>query len=375
MKILLTILLIFVLTGCSNSVSVNNDNFGADDKKLKATSDKILDYKKIKNKNGEDIVKYSYLSDVEVEVGTIKNKGKDLIEDVSKREKNARMYQDGEETVAQIYGSKAFLKDNGVWKHTEVATSTISDFESETEYTVAKNKKHTLFGIRTAWAASPESIYASSGDGDIFTTQSTWDATHDATDGATTDIVGNIVYVYSQKLASTYRIRRGFLPFNTSIIPDDATIVATSSIYAYPTNIQDNDNDGDDFIVFAESERTSTSTLAVGDYSKVVTDIDNIIELTERIDLSDMTVDQYEPFALNSTGFTIINKTGWTNFMGLEGHDVVDSAVVPEAISGVFFSSSEETGTGQDPYIVVTYTEAPVADTTFYEPLQFGVVD
>jgi len=61
--------------------------------------------------------------------------------------------------------------------------------------------------------------------------------------------------------------------------------------------------------------------------------------------------------------------------MSLEGHDVVDSEIATVVLNGVFFYSSDETGTSKDPYIVITYTEAPVADATFYEPLMMGVIE
>ena len=156
-------------------------------------------------------------------------------------------------------------------------------------------------------------IYATAGDGAISKNSTTWDAAHDATSGTASSTATTAVVNSGKNATGQFTISRGFLAFDTSTIPDDAT-VTSATLKTYVQSKTNNDNDGDDFITIVQGSQASSSTLAGSDYDNAgsVNTPTEGIATTERKDITSIATNAYLSFSLNSTGQGFISKTGNT---------------------------------------------------------------
>ncbi len=305
------------------------------------------------------VMGYSYISNKEAPI--------EFNEIIEKRTANSKTYKTNDPFKFRtiIYAGESFYKEaDNKWYEIERATTTINAFNTQT----------TSLFKRILGSVYAQSITASStaGDGWCETPYNTnWDIPHDAANcngGYTTytDTL-NEVYSISNTAATGYKIVRGFLPFDTSAIPSNATITS-STLKIYITGTNDDDNDGDDFIVLVQTSQASSATLISDDYDQVGA-INNPSEGSNRIDIGNITTSAYNSWILNATGTPWIKKSGETSNCGTtagitclglrEGHDVVDSPIAIGAglvISRIKWSSLEATGTTQDPLLEITYT-------------------
>jgi glucuronoarabinoxylan endo-1,4-beta-xylanase len=199
-----------------------------------------------------------------------------------------------------------------------------------------------------------EYYYSDMGDGDARGwTGGSWDLTRNASVSPSADYISTTITVGSGSSGNDHNIIRGFLPIDTSAIPDNASITS-AVLKLYPTFIQDNDNDGNDFlVVVGPTSQSSASQITTDDFDQCGS-VNNPQELSSRIDYNNFVAGQYNDIVLNNSGIAAINKTGIT-FLGLrEGHDVLNDPV--DDTNWFIFSSSNEAGTSQDPYLEVTYT-------------------
>ncbi|MCL9972058.1 MAG: hypothetical protein NBV63_01450 [Candidatus Pacebacteria bacterium] len=284
--------------------------------------------------------------------------------------------------TSTFFAQPAFAQDvDGSWRYLEYATTTQEAF---------RNRSQTLFEriaeslVRTAYADSV-SPFSGAGDGDVYNQdiQDTggfgvpscdWGTVRSASDGVSVDSTGlgfsvftQAQYEYTPFNSGTceYTIVRGFVPFNTSSIPDGATISAASlSVYIYLK--VDSDNDGLDYITVSTSTQATHTTLDLADYDAFGSEV---IDSGERKDITAITISAYTVFNLNANGTTAIKKsgqasscsatTGITCLAMREGHDVANSPHDANTFvenTGVYMYSSERTGTSEDPYLTVTYT-------------------
>lgn len=144
---------------------------------------------------------------------------------------------------------------------------------------------------------------------------------------------------------------RGIFLFDTSSIPDEATITsATFSLYLTAVTDQLAQKLG-----ITSSDPVSDTAIANGDYAiakfgstKFATDID----------LTDLNTGQYNDFALNASGLAAISKTGITKFAARISGDIENTA--PTWATGetarVAGRYADFTGTDNDPKLVVNYT-------------------
>lgn len=203
------------------------------------------------------------------------------------------------------------------------------------------------------------SYYASAGDGYAEASSTTWDLTHDHA-GSSADYTSTTTRVSVGKFTN-WNIRRSFFPVDTSGIPDGATI-NSATFYAKCSSVNDNeDDDGDDFfVIVGPTSQASNTSLVAGDYDACGA-IDSPQELTDdRKDFSAFSAASYASWALNATGLSNVSKTGYT-LLGLrEGHDVIDSSTpdVTNVDNQLRFYTSEQSGTGDDPYLEVDYTDS-----------------
>ena len=190
-----------------------------------------------------------------------------------------------------------------------------------------------------------------------------WDRSRNATTGTAIDTTNTLLAqtnVYVNSYNNTV-IRRVFLSFNTSSIPDGA-INITGKIAVYKGNVFSGDNDGNDFLVVTENTQASDTSLSTADYDQAG-GIVSVTELSNRIDLSSGTGAGYNEFTLNSDGLDDIDVTGFSTFAIREGHDVLND-IIDTAQNWMDFDGSEDT---DPPRLIVYYyvdSTAPTFDQT-----------
>lgn len=176
---------------------------------------------------------------------------------------------------------------------------------------------------------------------------SSWNSAHDATSG-TLDATDQI-FIFTRYNAGIYYIYRGFIPINTTTIPDNASIdSATLSLYVEVK--QDADGDAQSYIaVVAPTTQADKSSLAATDYNDCGA-VDNPNVVSGEHDITSINTSSYLNIPL--TNLTIINNEGLTLLGVREGHDIEDTPVV-NGYSGIYFSDLD----GANPfYLTVTYS-------------------
>ena len=150
---------------------------------------------------------------------------------------------------------------------------------------------------------------------------------HDALAGTASSYTATANSTGVSKSPTSYYIYRAFFPFDTSSIPDDATITS-AELNIYVTGRVSNDNDGDDFVTVVQTSQPSATTLSTADFDQAgsINNPTEGISPSERKDITNIAVFKYLTFNLNSTGLGWISKTDVTKLGLREGHDVIDSA-------------------------------------------------
>lgn len=193
----------------------------------------------------------------------------------------------------------------------------------------------------------------STGDGMVeLYYQATWAGVRGASSGTASSGSSTGLFCYTGKYNNTYSIGRGFFPFLTGTTLAGATIsAATLSIYGGSNATI---NPGGLAIVLSESSQAAGDSLANGDYDNIT--LNSPTELASRINFSSWSTSAYNDMALNSSGLSAINKTagGYTKYSMRTSLDVDNSA--PSNENFIYCHFADETGTSNDPKLVVTYT-------------------
>lgn len=386
--IILTVVLIIIL----GTVNYVKDLIGQPPEsapehlQVKAPAEKILHSQKIKDEQGNDVVKYLYASETEVTAETIKIDEREIKEDISKRTKNAQFFkkrglhspeglwsqdadtQEGstaslrsdygangeangstapvaaedneavaaneserEVWVGRFYAGEPFYKDagNNKWYQTETATTTAEEFSKQTKPGFLARIK-SFFGMNAL--ADTENYYAGTGDGHVYKSNVNWDTTHDGVEGSGAYYTGVYEEIGSRWLGysvNSFNITRAFLPFNTSGLDDDAEILsAILKLYVY--SVGNGDDDGYDWINVVQTSQADTASLVLEDYDQCGA-INNPTEGSTRKDLTtDFTLNAYNTFELNAIALNWIKKTVADSYtlLGLrEGHDALDHPI------------------------------------------------
>ena len=330
--------------------------------------------------NHGKIIKYKYVSDVEVP----KAEYKGLDEDISKRTENVQFFpKNSKETIANFYSGTPFYKgekgtDVNKWYRTKVATTSIDVFEEQTKVSFLKR----LFG---------KEVLATDYEGDLgvdgyvyYNTSANWDTTHDATaatHGSHTSASAYLTSIINYG-DNTFAIVRGFFPIDTSEIPDDANISA-ATINLKPQTVAVDDNDDQAYVAIVKTFQANTNDLVFADYEDCGYDTGHeeggrakylAVKGSDDIMLEDMTADIWKAWTLNETGIGWINKTGFTKIGARSGHDIEDIATVKVSTGWndlrIYFGSSS----GNEPYLSVTFGAAdtctPVLDGVWPMDLQ-----
>jgi len=350
-KILYTILLLLLLTGCSQSLG-NNEI--PNHLKLKAPKEKILAHKIIKQKTPmlgviailteevSDIVSYDYVSDKKVEGKFLFNGNKYTNAKILKENGN-------EKEVAFYVGDHFSLEIDGVYEIEQGATTTLEAWEEQTKISLLEKVKNSL--VKIALAVCPPDCYSGAGDGYVRSENATWTTARTATtgDGFNYNTGGNILgSSYYSSYWDKYRFYRSFFPVDTSALPVDATISGAKFYYNIST-INVSTGGGQDLV---QTSQVSTSELELADvhsfsYTVGATRVDTGLG--------------YNYFTFNGTGLTWISKTGYTKLGIICARDT-DNSSPGEVNSSDIYSGyySNQTGTDKDPYLVITYTEGGI---------------
>ncbi|MBN1692598.1 MAG: hypothetical protein JW845_03485 [Dehalococcoidales bacterium] len=199
--------------------------------------------------------------------------------------------------------------------------------------------------------ASPES---SSVDGIVgeTTKQSFASLVADVGDGSNDSIESYYICSLAADTVSNiwYNIFRGIFLFDTSGLPDNASITgATLSIYGYSKF----DTVGwlPDINIYS-SNPASNTTLVNGDYDSLGT-----VAFATAIGYNDWNTSGYNDFAFNSDGLNAISKTGISKF-GTRNANYEVAGSPPTWASGQYYAMMgrfAESGEGYKPKLVVTY--------------------
>lgn len=185
-------------------------------------------------------------------------------------------------------------------------------------------------------------FYAGAGDGSVYVANSSWSTARGASSGtaAYTDATR---YMMADKDASTYTVARTYFPFDTSSIPD------TDDISSATFSVDNSGGEGTRSAVLILTTTSSETTLTGTDFAALT--LNSPSEGTaSRVALTSI---GYKDFIMNATGIGWISKTGYTK-LGLRlSNDVDDSA--PTVRNYVLLYCSEQTGTTNDPVLVVTH--------------------
>ncbi len=227
-------------------------------------------------------------------------------------------------------------------------------------------------------AGSPTTVtfVPAAGDGSIFKDNSSnWDTAHDATSGVTATAVATTLNVNSGKAGTKFKIERAFLPFDTSSIPDNATITDVK-LKVFVDSKLNSDNDGDDWVSVVQGSQPSTSTLTTADFdlAGTINSPTEGIDSSERKDITNVTTGQYLVFNMNATGQGWVSKTASTKLALREGHDVIDSAYAGSSstYNQLTLRAGEYSDTSSDPILEVTYTTPPSPVVVTYAYNQDG---
>jgi len=169
--------------------------------------------------------------------------------------------------------------------------------------------------------------------------------------------------IAAQPSDTTMRVRGGaslicrlFMLFDTSALGASATSISgVLSLRPNGAGSKSNgDDDGDDWLNVVQSNPASNTNLTTADYDQCGSAISNPTEGATRIDFGSIVETAYNDWTLNGTGNGWINSTGVTKLGLREGHDCINSAAA--STNAVLMRAADNSGTGSDPKLVVTYT-------------------
>lgn len=183
-------------------------------------------------------------------------------------------------------------------------------------------------------------------DGYVVRTGGTWTNVRDTADGtASSDSATGEWIMSDNDSPGSYTCTRHFYLFDTSAIGSDTVDSATFSAY------QSNNGEGDRNVGLIQTSPASNTALVVGDFDAMT--INSPAEGTDARVLCNGT-GVYRDFVMNATGLGWI-VTGGITKLGLRMAFDIDNTA-PTARNYSRFDFADQTGTTQDPKLVVTHS-------------------
>ncbi len=208
-------------------------------------------------------------------------------------------------------------------------------------------------------------IYGGTGDGQVITAPyvSPWNVQYYNTVGRNPDYTSETVSVLSGSFYTPTKylgIIRGFLVFDTSALPDDATI-RDVKVGLHILETRDDYNDQFGYVSVLEGKQADTFSISSTDIALC----GNVIEDPEKgsgdINITDIEVDSYQEIVLNEIGLGWVNKGGYSKFCIREGHDIENVETVKNYNDGtwdesaIVFASADAVSANTRPYLEITY--------------------
>lgn len=314
--------------------------------------------------DGNNTVLYSYKTTLELP---------DEFEIYDLRNSYSRSYVDltGNTYLKSFAGVPQQYKDEyNNWYWVDYATTTLESLNKQLPDNQPLTKWQefiNFFGIYTAYTASStfypdEDTESTSVDGSIYNSNATWDSLHDASSGTHQDSSAT-ANMHSGLNAGTYYLRRGLFLFDTSALPDDATINSATFNITPATNGSCSDSTG---INIVNSFPASNTDLVDDDFNNVGDATDNPTTFSTTKNISTFVTDTELNYDLNANGLANISKTAVSKFGTRDTNDITDST--PTVFCTWSLNFAEQTGNTKDPNLIVYYTEAtsspPTATTT-----------
>jgi hypothetical protein len=331
-------------------------------------SRQVVSYERVPSGEAEEMVKYGYqgekvpekITPDEVVEKRTENSYTREVEVINKGTKDEKIIYE-----SVFYSQPTFSKEGNDWYYIEHATTTESAFNAFRK----ENALATLFIPK----AHADSITPFSGAGDGFVRYTGGTDFTECTTGGTglsPDSTGTTAVtaatdneiILGEDAVYTCNIRRTFLPFDTSAMPAGASVSATT-LHVYVTTKVNELDDGIDYISVVETSQATHTTIAASDFGN-----SGSTQGATAIDIGSITTSAYNVFTFNSTGRSnFINGSGVdapcsaTNGISCigfrEGHDLNNIPMNSVGDSNsMTISTSEATGTSQDPYLTVTYS-------------------
>ncbi len=142
---------------------------------------------------------------------------------------------------------------------------------------------------------------------------------------------------------------RTFATFLTSSLGSSATI--SSAVISWSGDTAAASDGFTSSIVTVASTQASNNSLSTADWNSY-----GATELSSRKTVASWNPNGFNDFTLNSNGISNINKTGVSKFAWLESNDFDNTEPSIVADTAVEVYTADQTGTTQDPKLVVTYS-------------------
>jgi hypothetical protein len=195
--------------------------------------------------------------------------------------------------------------------------------------------------------------YVDGGDASIYSSNtSSWNTAVTATTGTLRN-----QRVQATLSGSTRFIERGFFTFDTSAIPDSATVIS-ATFYLYGNASETSQANSPSYRIYTSNH---TDTIVAGDYDTMTTtEASNTYVTTP-------TTGGYNSFPLNASGISAINKTGYTKLAIREAN--YDVANTQPGGANVFQFYDLSQGLSTAPYLEVVLDTSIPGSTKAYYPL------
>ena len=271
----------------------------------------------------------------------------------------------------RIYPQPSFVKsDDGSWHYVEYATTTTDVWSARPLSLIERIRDFLIPSVY----ANTDQIFSGAGDGyvGVELTGVGFAAARTAASGnaAAAGTTAARILAYRETGPTDSSIDRTFLPFNTGgTIPAGSTISA-ATLKVWITAVNDASDDTFDYMTVGTSSQASEATLSTADYNKVTVTLttgSEIIDSGQRKDFTTLGTGAYTTLTLNATGIAEIRMAGSASTCSATaGYTCISLRVGNDAAgtqpstafaeNSATMSTSEETGTSQDPYLEVTYT-------------------